>query len=777
VSLHQAHYTSCERGLGPGSGFQFSSASPDLDRATLTELERVVLYGPPAGSPPEPSAEEIARMPVRFAYRQLYGGGAAVLRSAYLGRDYSERYGNFFTHALVLPQPERDLQGRLPVELLDADFWVQQQAPDRELPDLALPMRPPATDVLAPLRRPDRAAAVAAAVDAVLGAAERRWRLVVVDEDDAAHAWLELATRVLPIPIALELSFSSFEGEPRRAEVDLAIAPLDADIAFPGYELGRSVQLVGPGAPPAEPAEASLLALVVGDWVARGDDDALTTFADEMLARRLHGEVALEDLGVAAVLHAGHVGTAGPSARLRALGFAACHPSAAFAARELAWLLEGIGPDAAAAVTELLADVGAGPSSAVVRDLALDWCLRHPAASGRALPSGAVAGVVLDGARAERLADGIAAAPGHDLPAALRLARSFGGGGLPALRDVAVRLAPGLLLGDEAAIEAAAELDAEAAARLVPVLARGAGGRRDVAADASPALRSPGMRAALDAYARRTATFRERLEATALLAEAGELPRKRLLEFLGAHAHDDVDRREAVTLIYGSQAPRSTAEAAELLRAFGRGSPGALIRRGEGMLRDAAPGGAAEEDGLAEALIEAGSRDGVVEAAVLLRPPRTDVEVLAWARRLVAVFESSSLTAAHREALAEVAGRRIAAVDDAGAALAVADGVVRQVDWLGERVRAALAGRFEARDHVVAAAWFAAARAKRTRPGGIAVTVDTGLDGWKAKDRDQLARLLPAGCRDAWRRWEEEHPAPVGAVGRLTSRFRRTRGG
>lgn len=99
--IDQVHYTSCEQEFR--KGFQIQAASPGVSALEMREVERLCA----------------SLAPDSLAYQRLSGGRFVLAHTRDVGRDYSGRSGNFFSHALVfttLPFP--------PIFAWEAPFWV-----------------------------------------------------------------------------------------------------------------------------------------------------------------------------------------------------------------------------------------------------------------------------------------------------------------------------------------------------------------------------------------------------------------------------------------------------------------------------------------------------------------------------------------------------------------------------------------------------------------------------------------------------------------------------
>ncbi|WP_050024924.1 hypothetical protein [Verrucomicrobium sp. BvORR034] len=92
-------YTSC-----PQRGFEIHSASPDLTAPELQELTQLVEYKPAKSAPPAPTDEQLRTFPTKHVFFKLASGRYGVMKSQYIGKDYTGRYGNFIAQAFIWHQ-------------------------------------------------------------------------------------------------------------------------------------------------------------------------------------------------------------------------------------------------------------------------------------------------------------------------------------------------------------------------------------------------------------------------------------------------------------------------------------------------------------------------------------------------------------------------------------------------------------------------------------------------------------------------------------------------
>ncbi|GAA2727060.1 hypothetical protein [Actinocorallia aurantiaca] len=209
----QLHYTSARS--ADRSGFQFTAVSPGLPPGAEAAVSPYLGYRPPPDSPPSPGARELEELPVSLGYDvvDVAGERRLLVRSRYLGRDYSGRFGNFLAHAVVADPSE--LEGLRPIEFWGAPFWAD--SPGTDLPVLEYPPPGDAFDPetlgrwLASLDH-DPHARLASLVDAVCSSSER---IVLVSRDGEEIArWIAVLSYSLPVARAARLSFTTYTADP-----------------------------------------------------------------------------------------------------------------------------------------------------------------------------------------------------------------------------------------------------------------------------------------------------------------------------------------------------------------------------------------------------------------------------------------------------------------------------------------------------------------------------------------------------------------------------------
>ena len=320
MGLQQMYYTSCERGLTGYAGYQFNAVSDGVSAETLREVEALVAYEPPQSLVYSDDPADLERCPVNLCF--VPGGPgetpvAACVR--YVGRDPSQRFGNYFAHALG----RLDLTGAggtpLPIELWSSPEWASHPVADTRLPELPGPPRP---GPLSPagvdrfLREHPYGDRLPQLVSAVLSAlAEDRTVLVIDTSSTAVAHWFAAVCYLLPPPVARTLSFATYLSRPERSrlrlvgtvpEIPVGLGP-DIQDAFHVFDLvsGRSPEL------PEHPL-ARLLGRVgvptaqtfwswTDDYVSGREQDPLDWYAPAVAAT-VSGGTSLDDEEVAALV-------------------------------------------------------------------------------------------------------------------------------------------------------------------------------------------------------------------------------------------------------------------------------------------------------------------------------------------------------------------------------------------------------------------------------------------------------------------------------------------
>lgn len=337
----QLQYTSCRRGVRGGKGFQTRAFTVGLRPDEQREIEARSGFSVPRDLPSAPTYEEIDRdFPVAFRGYRLASGRYALTRTCYAGRDYSQRWGNFFSHTLVvdaLPpgaypidyfewsgwksrlEAEEDTE-EAPPTLHDIDFDAIEPSPSFTLAELQTFLR----------EAPGRVEVLAAMIRAVFFGGPKSRVLVVRAAPLDAAFWLACVQKAFPPRLACTLSLSTYQFDSRDC------AALNGTTTGTGFlfdDTQRRFQFcmfdLVEGKNSEIPDEGGEYAATVARWMA-DRPDRLASFHAFMAHVDL-GAIAAELVQPLRLFRAGAgEGPALPSGQLiESIGFAARHvPSA-----------------------------------------------------------------------------------------------------------------------------------------------------------------------------------------------------------------------------------------------------------------------------------------------------------------------------------------------------------------------------------------------------------------------------------------------------------------
>jgi GTPase-associated protein 1, N-terminal domain type 2/GTPase-associated protein 1, C-terminal domain/GTPase-associated protein 1, middle domain len=240
MSFRQLYYTSCEQGLSGYAGYQFNAVTPGTSAETKRQVESLTGYEAPHSMAYAVDAGDLARCPVNLCY--VPGSPTIVANVQYVGKDSSQRFGNYFAHALATADGS-DFSGLLPIELWRAPLWVAEQARSPELPGVEGPLAP------GPLNRAEVARFIAghphrdhlpALLSAVGLAREGTDRPVLVVEESADDVakWFAAVSYLLPEPFVRQISFATYLSRPSHSRLHLrgTIAETNLDLGSDAME-------------------------------------------------------------------------------------------------------------------------------------------------------------------------------------------------------------------------------------------------------------------------------------------------------------------------------------------------------------------------------------------------------------------------------------------------------------------------------------------------------------------------------------------------------------
>lgn len=236
MTIRQLYYTSCEQGLSGFAGFQFNAATPGTPAGVLRYVEGVTAYEPPSSVGFEPTEAAIAACPASLVY--AVDDATVVANVVFTGADFTNRFGNYFAHALVADDRQHGFGAVLPIELWRAPWWVGKETTVRELPAIDPPLQTGTIDRatieshLKNHRFSDRLPALLSATARSV-CDEDRSVVIIDDVDEVIARWIAVLSYLLPGNITRSMSFTTFNNRP-------AYCPLRVVGTVPAADIDRS---------------------------------------------------------------------------------------------------------------------------------------------------------------------------------------------------------------------------------------------------------------------------------------------------------------------------------------------------------------------------------------------------------------------------------------------------------------------------------------------------------------------------------------------------------
>ncbi|MFW6121648.1 MAG: hypothetical protein ACOC80_12240, partial [Petrotogales bacterium] len=235
MTIFQHYYTSCE-----GKGFQTNAFTEGLDSDTIRFLERNGVYIPPVSMPSRPTEEELKDFPVSLSYLLLPNQRSVVINSVYVGKDYSGRFGNYFSHALVTDNYEKDIGSLLPILFWDSQIWTTKESKSSELPPLErveIGSSINWDNVYNFLNEDNRLSFLPNLLTATLEGLKTKKRIVIVDSNLNIAMWIAAITFTLPYGLARQVTFTTYNKNPYMVEVLICGTTSDSEFHFSAQEI------------------------------------------------------------------------------------------------------------------------------------------------------------------------------------------------------------------------------------------------------------------------------------------------------------------------------------------------------------------------------------------------------------------------------------------------------------------------------------------------------------------------------------------------------------
>lgn len=268
----QWKFTSCLYNIEKANGFKTFSMSDGLTADDKDELiRRAGNYTCPDHLPNRPTPEEMRLFPVAFSSFRLRSGKRAAVRTCYVGKDYAGvRWGNFFSHALILPNAA-DQWPFHPIQLWESPLFARGLSPEEQnlgrTPDPLPPLDVDDADlhdwengINAFFRDKDRQERLKSLIDAVGRRHETGNPAMLRDLRENIPIWIAAVQYAFPHTLSREINFSTYVYSDEYARLyDCAATVEGTDMQFPPSKVRTSLHLFDMRADHFPPSSGSSL--------------------------------------------------------------------------------------------------------------------------------------------------------------------------------------------------------------------------------------------------------------------------------------------------------------------------------------------------------------------------------------------------------------------------------------------------------------------------------------------------------------------------------------
>jgi hypothetical protein len=225
LKFEQLIYTSAKRGMGNGPGFQVYAKSEGISSSEVTEIQNLVGYIPPSTLPSRPTEDEVSSLfPKSFTFFQLSTGRFGIFQTSYIGKDYSERYGNYLSHVLI---SAGDFLPDYPIKFYGSSIFKTRLGEEEESgEEVPAPLRPLETIPFNPeisftrvaefLEKNDRYEHLKAMLSVIISNEVPGKRLMIIDEDEKLPYWYAAIQFSLPKHLAHRITFTTYTHNPDK---------------------------------------------------------------------------------------------------------------------------------------------------------------------------------------------------------------------------------------------------------------------------------------------------------------------------------------------------------------------------------------------------------------------------------------------------------------------------------------------------------------------------------------------------------------------------------
>ncbi len=239
MKVFQLFCTSGKKGLSQSKAFQTYSMSDGISESERSEIERYGVYIPPYNLPSQPSAEEIdTHFPIAFTFFQLGSGRYGVCQTRHIGDNYSDHYGHYFCHALIL---DNGYWPFYPIQLWGSTIFRQGLTDKEAYFEHETPPALPTLDisdlqqhlnhfisfekVAEFIKQEKHGAALEKMLTTILNYEQSQRRLILCDDYGNILYWMAAIQMAFPIKLAHSLKLTTYTFDPEGTNLLISHTP------------------------------------------------------------------------------------------------------------------------------------------------------------------------------------------------------------------------------------------------------------------------------------------------------------------------------------------------------------------------------------------------------------------------------------------------------------------------------------------------------------------------------------------------------------------------
>lgn len=210
-------------------GFQTYATSKGVTEEEIKEIEKHCSYIPPNNLNAQPSSEEIEKsFPIAFSYFVTTSGKYCICQTKYIGKDYSGRYGNYFSHVIINDRP----WNFYPIQLYGSSIFKDRLEDGEDRVDFLPGIHEiPMGDVINFKSIEEflkanigerRSKSFKKLLDSLIDYKKSNKKIILCDEKDSVPYWIGALQICMPLKMAQKITFTTYSFNPETADYIVA---------------------------------------------------------------------------------------------------------------------------------------------------------------------------------------------------------------------------------------------------------------------------------------------------------------------------------------------------------------------------------------------------------------------------------------------------------------------------------------------------------------------------------------------------------------------------